>query len=183
MRIKRSLLPIVFLLAGIGSSFAQKAEGFSFELAPTLNIPIGISASTYSVGAGIELKAIYLLPSMPWFHFQTGINGNLIPIADSDSLLSTFGLSIGEGLNGMFFRKLFVSISVESGICLAMLGSDCAIGGFMQAVVAAAYIVNPACSFGANIDYKHYFGAADPLYTGLGVSLTAILKLDRRNSR
>jgi hypothetical protein len=53
--LKRSLISFLFVLAVTAAVFPQEAGVLSFGLEPSLNIPLGSSASLYTLGAGGEL--------------------------------------------------------------------------------------------------------------------------------
>ncbi len=179
--LRRGLLALVFLVGFGVSVFAQEAGVLSFGLDPSLNVPLGSSASLYTMGAGAELKGTYILPPLPFTHVLASINYNLFPTL-AQSSVSTLSLGIGGGVNYSFFQKLHLNATVQGGVFAASYNTKYALSGYLQADTGAVFSLFPSFSLGAEVGYKYYFGSAQqPLFSGLSASVSAVLHLGREH--
>lgn len=64
MSFSKASLFIIVLIIIVTPLFSEGtgAQGFSFQLVPQVNLPMGTSADRFSPGPGVDLMGFYFLP-------------------------------------------------------------------------------------------------------------------------
>jgi transglutaminase-like putative cysteine protease len=178
---KRQILSLVFLavfLCTAGLLSAQVTSDFSLVGQPVVNIPLGPWVNSQvplyaPVGGGVSIKAEYTLPFFQMIYTGLVFDADWIPTNGySSSLIS---LSLGPELGFQFFpiQRFGIRVAGYGGLYMGMVTGATVRNPFAVGLVDFDYLLNPALSLGAGVQYRANFYPQGIAYQGIGVSLGA----------
>jgi tetratricopeptide (TPR) repeat protein len=146
------------------------AQSWDISLTPGITFPFGPLDSTgkkvYSIGAGAELAAQYLIPAAPILGVQAILGYDYIPTTVQTNL-SLVSLGAGLGLAYSPLPIIKLQLAAAGGYGLGLYSGSTGHSAFAQAGAYALFLATPSFGLGAGVTYKNYFG----LFHGLGVNL------------
>lgn len=183
MRKGLSLALIVLALWIFGASEAgpeSAKELFSLLLVPGVTFPLGEDANYFLPGGSAALTARLLVPDFPYLYFEAGAGYGITPVriapdsSYSNALLNLVGGRIGVGFRLPLAARLFAGASAHGGYYYGFLNLDSPDNAgrnpFFDAGLELKYRLTPHLHLGVDASYRRFFGLANDLLLGLGVS-------------
>ncbi len=170
-----SIISLLGSLAGLRAG-AQGADPLDFRVTPELLLPVMGSAGLYNVGGGAALEGRLMLPAVSPFFPQLLVRYSQLPTPAEKSLVL---LSAGAGIGLQHFPtpRIGLGAGVDAGWYAATWGDQRSSHFFLHGAADLTYRFTPAFSLALGGSYHHFLGPAEPLYQGLGVSLSGDLRL------
>lgn len=188
---KALLLSALVCLAGIGACPAE-AEGratgdtgsaralVSLSLLPAARIPLGESASLYTMGGGAALRGELVLPAVPFLFFNGELGYAYSPLQYLRSL-SLVTAALGVGAQWEATPWLALRATASGGAYYGFMNSPVELEGgvypYLSAGAGVAFGLGPALSLSLQASYDNCLGLYQGISAGIGVALRLGAKL------
>jgi hypothetical protein len=170
---------VCLLLSAAPACFAD-TDSLTFQLVPSLGIPLGESASLYTLGFGLDAVADYKLPFFPLLSARGEAGYRHLPIQTKDAV-STFlgggGIGVNVPLGGKFSFCAHATAGYYYGI-ITEPGGYAGGNAYVAAGASLDYALLPTLSLQAGLGWMKGLS----LFDGLGVTLGTVYHASRQRA-
>jgi hypothetical protein len=179
---------VLLIILGSGIIMPVWSEGggmFSLCIDPSFHLPLGKSRDYVTLGGGARLNLDYLFPFSSFFFMRGAIDYSLSPnqAEEERKVLNLLSLGAGIGFRISIIQRLQLKFSGVGGYTISMY--DGIVGGnpFILADVNFSYFFRPSIGLGIGTAYKIHFSKGEPLYQGLGFSISITYNFGTSSTR
>lgn len=177
------LILLTFLFLGAGAS-AQDGSGFAVSASPTFLIPLpgSKSAERFGYGGGASLDASWVPPGLSFLSLGASLD-YFIEQHSSGNDLNLVGAYARAGLRLSPWTGFEAILWGGGGAGFGILGGASALTPTVSAGLELGLYLSPSFRLSLRASYEHWFAASEPLYQGIGATLSIGYNFSQANRR
>jgi hypothetical protein len=155
-------------------------DNLTFQLVPSLGVPLGESSSLYRIGFGLEAVADYKLPFLPLLSLRGEAGYLHLPLQTTDAVATFLGGG-GIGLNVPLDRRFSLTAHATAGYYYGLItepGGDTGGNAYLSAGAGLDVALLPSLSLKAGVSWLKGLS----LFDGLSVTLATVYHASRQRA-